>query len=173
MRRFQRWSLLVGVSLTSPTFSLMAIAGPMDGGMPSVLLHDAMARSCGPIKGFFDRDGITLPPFFFDEQPENQEYSAAYVCERKEQYFLVLLADSGSTCKQRELGLGRNMPGGLGTFPRRLPLSTFRTFNNAEPEMKNRDTSESTQFRPLVIDYDGVQRVFYCDEGQWLEARFD
>ncbi|MBY0578940.1 MAG: hypothetical protein K2P57_07840 [Burkholderiales bacterium] len=142
--------------------------------MPSVLLHDAMARNCGPIKDFFDRDGITLPPFFFDEQPENREYSAAYVCERKKQYFLVLLAaDSGGTCKQRELGLGRTMPGGLGVFPRRLPLSVFRTFDNAKLEIKNRDASKSTQFRPLVIDYDGVQRVFYCYEGQWSEARFD
>lgn len=170
MNHFQRWLLICACLMSVP----VAVAGPMDGSMPSVLLRDATARGCGPVKGFFDRDGITLPPFIVDEQPENREYTAAYVCERKKRYFLVLLAvESSSTCKQRELELGRTMPGGLGVFSRRLPLSVFRTFGNAKPEIKNRDASESTQFRPLVIDYDGVQRVLYCHEGKWLEARFD
>lgn len=170
MNRFQKWLLVYTCLMFSPA----VLAESMDGGMPSVLLHDAKARGCNPIKGFFDRDGITLPPFFFDEQSENREYTAAYVCERKKQYFLVLLAvDSGSTCKQRELGLGRTMPGGLEAFPRRLPLSTFRTLDNTKLEIKSSDASKSTHFRPLVIDYDGVQRVFYCNDGQWLETRFD
>lgn len=170
MSYLQRWLFVCACLAATPA----VLAGPMDGNMPSALLRDATARGCAPVKGFFNRDGITLPPFFFEEQPENQEYSAAYVCERKKSYFLVLLAvESSSTCKQRELALGRTMPGGLGIFSRRLSLSMFQAFNNSKPEFKARDVAESTRFRPLVIDYDGVQRAFYCYEGRWLEARFD
>lgn len=151
-----------------------ALAGWGDGNMPASLLRDATTRGCGPVKNFFDRDGITLPPFFFDEQPENKEYVAAYVCERNKRYFLVLpVVESSSSCKQRELVLGRTMPGGLATFPRRLALPLFRKLENSKQETKNTDVSVFTQFRPLVLDYDGIQRVFYCHEGQWLETRFD
>jgi len=30
-----------------------------------------------------------------------------------------------------------------------------------------------TDFRPMAIEYDGVQQVFYCDQGEWVSAVFD
>lgn len=168
MNYLQKW-LLICMSIFTPA----VLAWSVDGNMPSVLLHDATARGCDPVKGFYDRDGITLPPFFFDQQLDNQEYPVAYVCEREKRYFLVLLPVASSACKQRELALGHTMPGGLAAFTHRLSLSVFHRVDNLRQEQKYRDVAEVTSFRPLVIDYDGVQRVFYCSEGQWLEARFE
>ncbi len=169
MNNLRKWSILCAF-LTSAS---SVLAQSMDGTMPSVLIHDAIARGCEPVKEFYDRAGITLPPFFFEEQSENREYAAAYLCEREHLYFLVFPPIAGSTCKQRELALGGTMPGGLSAFARRLPLSMFRRIGNSRQISKGFDAAEAIPFRPLVIDYDGVQRVFYCSEGEWLEARLE
>jgi len=150
----------------------IALAGSMDGTMPLLLARDAAARHCEPVKNFFDRPGITLPSFVFDEQPENREYRAAYICERDERYLIVFLDGKiNSTCK-REIALQDSMPGGLAVFHRRVPLSVFRQIDSSVPGLTESDMKGETRFRPVVIDYDGVQRLLYCHKGKWLQAQF-
>lgn len=149
------------------------LATTMDGNIPIYLLKNANERGCGVIKEFFNRDGITLPPFIFDYQSKNKEYKFAYVCEKNNNYFLMFsLADSKANCKEREIDLGEEMPGGLGIYSELILLSSFTKNDNSETKSKSKNFSGFTDFYPLMIEYDGTGNIFYCYQGNWLKSFF-
>jgi hypothetical protein len=151
------------------------LASDFDGNMPVSLFNEAISRKCSPIHGFYNRYGIKLPPFIYEEQQSaNPEYSAAFVCERGEHFFLEFVgANSNASCSKQELSLGTVIPGGLAVFPRNLSLKEFREFGTSQSISDRKVLSGYTRFHPLVIDYDGVQLIVYCAGGTWLRMRLD
>jgi hypothetical protein len=172
-RRITIGTLSLGLfgALTSAGTPLSAQALPRD------LQVEATRHHCAQVQDFFDRPGMVLPPYLYGVFPGDAENSAAFWCQRGEgarrQFILVFVTVSDHLpieCPDTLVWKG-GFPRGLSLADRaHVPLTEFRTLSGVR---LSAPPNATTDYAPLRDYYDGLERLFYCYRGEWVQRVLD
>ena len=157
------------------------------GELPNELEGLAEQIGCGPVPGFYDRDGMVDPAYLYGWLPGTRDATAVFWCYRKDEespYLLVFVEGLGRGGEGRVTSTipWDAFPGGLSLFnspevrfygtenernydPRHLPLDVFVYLDNPE---EHGPKGKSTEYAPLQESYAGLTTIIYRHEGRWL-----
>lgn len=136
--------------------------------LPLELRKIADKNGCKEIVDFMDRPAMVDPPYVYGYLKGNKEDSAVFWCQSKSEsnlYKLVIYSKNNSAFKCPTVIETRNYPGGLSLFSDRArSLSEFKYISNdmRGPKIKG------LQNNFIMSYYDGVESIYYCHDGKWL-----
>lgn len=143
------------------------------GSLPKELLDIARKNGCQEVKNFYARPGMIKPPYVYGYLPDSQKNSAAFWCEKIEndrKIFFLILMTKGEKADQfkcsNTIRWENSFPGGLSLYTdRNTTLEGFRFVKDPEREVsKNVKLTQNA----ILSEYDGVELLFYCYEGEWV-----
>jgi hypothetical protein len=144
--------------------------------MPQELVEYAQANGCNPIDNFYDRPGMVNPPFAYGWLTGAPEESAVFWCQKMEKSdkpweLIFKVKDAKQMAGCPAIVEWWNGPRGLSIeVQTNFMLSNFRYVN--EPK-RSGPASTIARAKVIVDYYDGLESIFYCDQGQWLYRNLD
>lgn len=140
--------------------------------LPEDLLKIAHEKGFDQIKDFYNRPGMLNPPYVYGYFTGPKENSAVFWCEKKEntqrRFFLVIVSkdEINKSLYCDDIIEWPNYPGGLTIFQDKdMSLDGFVYLDDPK-----RHVPEKTYLthNAVLSEYDGVEVVFYCLNGEWL-----
>lgn len=158
-------SIIVMVSLFDMTYC-------ETGSLPKELLEIAKKSGCKEVTGFYNRPGMIKPPYVYGYLPCDEENSAVFWCEEKEKgerRFYLLIMRKGNKCEElkcRDKIEWHNFPKGLSIY--KDTNTTLENFYYVNDSKRTPPKTEKLQHNAILSEYDGVEELFYCYEGEWV-----
>lgn len=142
------------------------------GSLPKELLEIAKKNGCGEVSGFYNRPGMMKPPYVYGYLPCNEESSAVFWCEKKgkgEKRFYLMIMRKGNECKESKCPdkiEWHNFPKGLSIY--KDTNTTLEYFYYVNDSRRQPPKTEKLKHNAILSEYDGVEELFYCYEGEWV-----
>jgi len=141
--------------------------------LPEDLLKIAHEKGFYQIKDFYkNRPGMLNPPYVYGYFPGPKENSAVFWCENKEntqrRFFLVIVSkdEIKKSLNCDDIIEWPNYPGGLTILQdTNIPLDGFVYLD--DPKRNGPENTYLTH-NAILSEYDGVEVIFYCLNGEWL-----
>jgi hypothetical protein len=141
--------------------------------LPRELLEIAQKNGCIAVEDFFDRPGMVKPPYVYGYLPGPEENSAAFWCEKKgdgKRIFLLMFMVKGSASRQigcaDKIEWQRSFPGGLSIY--KNDETVLDDFKYLKDSRKSPRKGVRLKGNAIQSEYDGVEVLFYCYEGEWI-----
>jgi len=153
-------------------FSLFDMTYCEPGSLPKELLEIAKRNGSKEVTGFYDRPGMINPPYVYGYLPCDKENSAAFWCQRQQKgkkiYYLMIMV-KGNKCGP--LGCPEkiewhNYPKGLSVY--KEMNTTLEHFYYVKDPKRKPPENEKLKHNAILSEYDGVEELFYCYEGEWV-----
>jgi hypothetical protein len=165
--------VVTALSIISVMFSRLGLASELTPIMPAELIAYAAKNGCEQVSDFFFiRREMVNPPYVYDYRPDMPFANAALWCQvgqgDKRRFFLLLMIRNRNhewaQCPTKIEW--RNYPRGLSIYrDRSTTLDYF--FYLADPKKKGPRNTKLTG-NGILSEYDGVEALFYCHQGEWL-----
>lgn len=140
--------------------------------MPEELLEIAKENSCTQVDDFYKgKPGMVKPPFVYSYTAGSEEDSAVFWCQKiennkKYNYLLFMFKKPNELAACAKKVEWKNPPRGLSLYKdSNTTLETFVYINNPK---KKGPKNERLKHNAILSEYDGVEELFYCYEGEWL-----
>jgi hypothetical protein len=153
-------------------FSFFDLTYCENGSLPQELLEIAKKNGFREVTGFYDRPGMINPPYTYGYLTCDKEDSAAFWCENQQKgktiYYLMIMVKENKCGKLKcsDKIEWHNYPKGLSIYKSRDgTLENF--FYLSDPKRKPPKT-EKIKHDAILSEYDGVEELFYCYEGEWV-----
>ncbi len=144
--------------------------------MPDELLKIAAKCDCEQVDDFYNRPGMTEPPYVYGFLPGEQENSAVFWCRKKDENkkYLLVLASRKSFSEDWSYEIiikTRNYPRGLSIVKNcKISLDNFIYVSNAT---KRGPKGVFPSSNVLLSTYDGLSDYYYNYKGSWLICQLD
>lgn len=141
--------------------------------LPEDLLKIAHEKGFDQIKDFYkNRPGMLNPPYAYGYFPGPKENSAVFWCENKKntqrRFFLVIVSkdEIKKSLYCDNIIEWQNYPGGLTIFQNtNISLEGFVYLDDPK---RNVPENKHLTNNAILSEYDGVEVIFYCLNGEWL-----
>ncbi len=166
--------VVIALSIISAMFSRLGLASELTPIMPEELITYAAKNGCEQVSNFFKRAGRVNPPYVYDYdyRPASPPYNAALWCQvrqgdKRKFFLLLMIRNKNHEWAQCPTKIEwRNYPRGLSIYrDRSTTLDYF--FYLADPKKKGPRNTKLTG-NGILSEYDGVEALFYCHQGEWL-----
>jgi hypothetical protein len=164
-------NLLLVVSIMV-MFVHLSIAYCQTGSLPKELQEIAKKNGCKEVIGFYNRPGMIKPPYVYGYLPCDEENSAVFWCEKKgkgERRFYLMIMRKDNKCEELKCP-GKiewhNFPKGLSIY--KDTNTTLENFYYVKDPKRKPPKAEKLKHNGILSEYDGVEELFYCYEGEWV-----
>lgn len=170
MKNYINYITIIGVFIFFTTFSNRLYSSQ---NLPDELMMFAQKKGFSQVENFYKRPGMVFPPYVYGYLPGPPQNSAVFWCQKEKNeetvYVLIVMIKDNkgeqNNC-EAEIEWNNTYPGGLSIYKNTNETLEYFTYLN-DPNKKI-DKNAKMSHNAILSEYDGIEVLFYCHNGEWL-----